>query len=402
MVTRMYEYHSVDIDERSVSIVIPAHNEATRIEKTITAILEVFSQSVHPIEIIVVDDGSTDTTRNVLQTIVQKWPDVVRVITLAHNHGKGYAIKTGFAHSHGDAVGFIDADLEYPADALPIMVEMVLESGQACAIASRVADNRPVWERWSSKLAHQAAATVLELPVRDTQAGIKMFPGPFARTTLSHCQQSGWLYDIEALLHAVDQEFEIIEVPVMQKSVRRRRASLWTMATCLPTLLTLAAKHRRTLRQQAQHEARQATRFGLVGIVNSLVDLASYWGLVQLWSPGHNGYQAGFESMMAWGVASLVGYALHSRYTFGRRLPRTGFYLVTGTGVAVQVVTTGLMTALGGPHLAVIGKLVGIFLASIVTYSGYRWIAHSSPDLQEKSRARNIQVRQADIPVVQS
>lgn len=385
-----------------ISVIIPCHNEAARIERTIEAVISILEPTHYRVEVVAVDDGSTDDTRRTLDALQQRWPAIVHLICFETNHGKGYAIREGFLQSRGDAVGFIDADMEYPVQALPIMADMVLTTSHTCAIASRVSDDRPRMERLSSHLAHKVASAVLQLPVRDTQAGVKMFPGQFARTTLAQCRQTGWLYDIEALLHAAEQRFEIVEVPVMQKSVRRRRASLFTMMACGPALFTLARSRRRTLRNRRPGpKIGEVARFGLVGITNSLVDLAAYWSLVRLWSPGHNGYQAGFESLLAWIVASLVGYTMHSRFTFHRRLPRAGFYLVTGFGVSIQVVTTGVVTSLGGPHLAVIGKTLGILLASLVTYSGYRLIARSSPEPYAVAKHPQLVVRQADIPVVE-
>lgn len=379
-----------------VTVVIPAHNESGRIQHAVDSVLHEFHKTLQSVEIIVIDDGSTDTTYEEAQDLAHMHPGVVKAVALGSNHGKGYAIRTGFMHSRGDVVGFMDADLEYPVNALPLMASMVLESGGACAIASRAQDDRRRFERLSSQMAHKVAATVLQLPIRDTQAGIKMFPGPFARTALTSCQQEGWLYDIEALLRAVEQRLNIIEVPVMQKSVRPRRANLWAMLGCGPTLLGMAAQHWRSLRASPSAEMWQVVRFGIVGLMNSLVDVAAYWGLVDIWSPHRNGFQAGFESLLAWIVASVVGYVLHSRFTFRKRLPTSGFYLVTGLGVAIQVVVTGLVTHSMGSQDTLVGKLLGIGLASMVSYMGYRYLARSNPQTASSPSL----IRRADIPTV--
>lgn len=391
------EYHDPCSDSAPlVSVIVPAHNESGRLQHAVESILHVFNHAPQSVEIIIVDDGSTDTTYDEAYDLSQGYPGVVRAIALGSNHGKGYAIRTGFLHSRGEVVGFIDADLEYPVNALPIMATMVLESRGACAIASRVLDDRRPFERLSSQMAHKVASAVLQLPIRDTQAGIKMFPGPFARTALTRCQQEGWLYDIEALLRAVEQHLSIIEVPVMQKSVRPRRASLWAMLACGPALLGMAVGHWQALRRNPSSEVLQVARFGIVGAINSLVDLAAYWGLVQLWSPHRNGFQAGLESLMAWIMASIVGYVLHSRFTFRKRLSHSGFYVVTGLGVAIQVVVTGVITHHLGTNDAVLGKGLGIGLASVVSYIGYRYLARSG---QSPAPSPSL-VRRANIPTV--
>ena len=399
MLQYINSYPQIDPDDTSlVSIVIPAHNEAGRIRLAVESVRNVFSDTGRAVEVIVVDDGSSDSTRDEAMELAAEYHDEVRVVSLAGNHGKGFAIRTGFSYTRGDLVGFIDADMEYPAAALPLMADMVERSNNGCAIASRVADDRKSWERYTSVAAHKLASMALQLPVTDTQAGMKMFPGEFARTALTSGREDGWLYDIEALLRAADNHLSIIEVPVMQKSVRRRRANLWAMLACGPSLMRMAVAHWQTLRRDRAGEVRQVARFGLVGIINSLADVAAYWALIRFWSPHNNGIQAGFESLLAWMFASLVGYALHSRYTFRRRLSASGFYVVTGIGVGIQVVTTGLVTQWLGSADALGGKLLGIALASMVTYFGYRFVARNSQG-QSKAKARSF-VTRANIPTI--
>ncbi len=381
--------------DKLVSVVIPAHNERQHIAQAIESVTREFDRIGMALEVIVVDDGSTDGTYHEAVNVRTDCPSM-EVIALEKNRGKGYALRTGFSHSHGDVVGFIDADLEYPVNALPIMAALVLESGQSCAIASRVADDRSHIERMSSHIAHKLTSLVLHLPIKDTQAGIKMFPGSFARTVLTQCAQQGWLYDIEALLRVVEQPFDVIEVPVMQKSVRRRRATLWTMVACTPSLFRLALSHRQSLKRHSSKEIRQLLRFGLTGLVNTLVDLGIYWGLIQLWPPDFNGLQSGFESLLAWMGASFIGYKLHSRYTFRRHLSRPGFYLVTGIGVAVQASVTGWLTHILGTEGGLIGKLAGIVLASLITYGGYRIVAKHSEPLPSVAPS----IRTANIPTI--
>ncbi|MCL4496018.1 MAG: bifunctional glycosyltransferase family 2/GtrA family protein [Firmicutes bacterium] len=378
-----------------VSVVIPAHNEEYHIARAIKSVLREFESIAMDVEVIVVDDGSTDATYHEAIN-ASKHSSSVKVISLEKNHGKGFALRTGFSHSRGSAVGFIDADLEYPVNALPIMAHLVLESGHSCAIASRMADDRPQIERVSSHIAHKITSLLLQLPIRDTQAGIKMFPGSFARTILTNCAQEGWLYDVEALLRVVEQPLEVIEVPVMQKSIRKRRANLWTMMACGPALFTLAVAHRQSLSRHSSKELRQVLRFGLTGFINTLVDVALFWGLIRMWPPHFSAWQAALESLTAWAGASLVGYILHSRYTFRRRLSHSGFYLVTGIGVAVQMTLTGWMTHMLGTEGGLIGKLAGIALASLITYAGYRFLAKHGEPLPSSSPT----VRKANIPTV--
>lgn len=384
---------------RMVSIIIPTYNEARHIEGTIQAIWDAFQGSPWVVEIIVADDGSQDDTVFRVRRLQQErsWPLVI--VGHGQNQGKGAALRRGFQHSQGDLVGFVDADGEYPVQALPTMAQIIAEASQpACVIGCRVEDDRTWMERTTSRFAHRLASAVLRLPVSDTQAGLKMFPGPLLRAIVADCRQSGWLYDIELLLRAVEQQLSVIELPIMQRSVRHRRANIWSMVQCGPVLLGLALSHRKRVLRNDRRERRQMLRFGLVGGINSGIDLGVFWLLTQLRPVGHRGIEAGAESLIAWMVASLVGYALHSNYTFERQLSRVGFAVVTGMGLSIQVSLTSIATQWLGHSAAVPGKLTGIALASLVTYVGYRYLA------QHRSRVAPLEktprVIRAQVPTI--
>ncbi|MCY0899199.1 MAG: bifunctional glycosyltransferase family 2/GtrA family protein [Firmicutes bacterium] len=362
-------------DGPSVSIVIPAHNEAGRIGHAIQAVLEQWAEAVDAVEVIVVDDGSTDGTVMEATVFAQRQPDRVRVISLSQNRGKGYALRCGFRESRGAVVGFIDADLEYPATALPHMVAAVEPTQRACAVAVRVSDHRRWHERWTSHLARTLARFLLRLPVRDTQAGLKVFPGWFARNVLAHAHEDGWLFDVELLLAATTARLTILEIPVTQERYRPRRATAATMLACAPTLGRLAWQRWNHWARREGAETMQMIRFGLVGLCNTACDLAAFMALSTLWPPDGDGYRAAVEALGAWIVATLVAYPLHARFTFRRRLSRWGFYAVTSMGVALQMAATGLVTQDVPSVPPLLGKALGILLAAGFTYTGYRWLA---------------------------
>ncbi len=121
--------------------------------------------------------------------------------------------------------------------------------------------------------------------------------------------------------------------------------------------------------------------------MNSAVDLLAFLGLLALWPPGRNPLLAALYAVIAWGVASASGYLLHSRFTFQTRLSVTGFYLVTGSAVSLQALCTVLGTGSGIPHGPLLGKAVGMGLSGLVSYLGYRELAHRrSPRRQRPSQ----------------
>ena len=120
-----------------LSIIIPVYNEARTVAQ---AIRRVLSQSVDGItarEIIVVDDGSTDTTRRALTALATEFPQEVRVLVHAKNRGKGAAVRTAVEALRGDVVIIQDADMEYdPAD-YPLMLEPIIKGRADVVYGSR-------------------------------------------------------------------------------------------------------------------------------------------------------------------------------------------------------------------------------------------------------------------------
>jgi glycosyltransferase involved in cell wall biosynthesis len=115
-----------------LSVVIPVYNERYFVATSIDRVLAVSSPLISKIDIIIVDDGSTDGTRELLAKIAQKHPEQITYIEHAFNQGKGAAVRTGIAHARGDVTIIHDADLEYdPEDFASMMVPFEREDADA-------------------------------------------------------------------------------------------------------------------------------------------------------------------------------------------------------------------------------------------------------------------------------
>ncbi len=122
---------------RKLSVVIPAYNERKTVEDLIARVASAPVPEGLEIEIVVVDDGSTDGTRELLRELVDKADPAFRLIEQPVNRGKGAALKTGFKEATGDVILIQDADLEYNPRDYPVLLQPILDDEADVVYGSR-------------------------------------------------------------------------------------------------------------------------------------------------------------------------------------------------------------------------------------------------------------------------
>jgi glycosyltransferase involved in cell wall biosynthesis len=125
---------------KTLSVVIPAYNEENTLETVVQSVLEHAPADIRK-EVVIVDDGSTDGTRKLLERLATN-PDC-RIILHSHNRGKGAALRTGFAHASGDFILVQDADLEYDPRDYTRLLEPLLSGRADMVYGSRFISNEP-------------------------------------------------------------------------------------------------------------------------------------------------------------------------------------------------------------------------------------------------------------------
>jgi dolichyl-phosphate beta-glucosyltransferase len=204
---------------RLLSVVVPAFNEEARIGATLTRMSAYFAAQSYAVEILVVDDGSTDGTRDVVQKLVAQHPEIY-LLTYSENRGKGHAVRYGILHSQGDRVLFSDADLATPIEEVE-KLSAKLDSGSDIAIGSRDVKGSQLEKRQSfvrefgGKTFNKLVQLMAVPGIHDTQCGFKLFTRDAAQKIFSLCQVDHFAFDVEVLYLALRvYKMQLAEVPV--------------------------------------------------------------------------------------------------------------------------------------------------------------------------------------------
>ena len=205
-----------------LSVVVPCYNEEQRLPATIERIAGYLSRRGVSYELILVDDGSIDGTREVMQQAAARNP-AVRIESLPRNRGKGGALAAGVAIARGEQLLVTDADLSTPIEELE-KLETALAAGAGVAIASRaikgsrVEISQPIYRVAMGKIFNLIVQLVLLPGIWDTQCGFKLFRAEIARPVFAALTTNGFGYDPEALYLAKRRGVRIVEVPVVWRN----------------------------------------------------------------------------------------------------------------------------------------------------------------------------------------
>ena len=210
-------------DERPrLSVVVPCYNEELRLPRTIEQIERYLGSRGDRYELILVDDGSADGTRRVMEEAAARNKSI-RIVALPVNRGKGRALAEGVRVSRGDYVLVTDADLSTPIEELP-KLEAALAAGAGVAIGSRaikgsrVELSQPIYRVLMGKAFNIIVQLVLLPGIWDTQCGFKLFRGDIARDVFEGLTTDGFGYDPEVLYLAKRRGVRIAEVPVVWRN----------------------------------------------------------------------------------------------------------------------------------------------------------------------------------------
>ncbi len=207
-----------------LSVIIPAYNEEKRIGKTIEALFMYLDKQKYAYEIIVVNDGSTDKTKDVVQTFKQK---KIKIIDNHGNKGKGYSIQQGFLAAQKAWILFTDADLSTPIEELETCFRYA--SGADVIIGSRnlpmsqIVVKQPFFRSMLGRIFPFFVRLLLLPEIKDSQCGFKLFRKEVAQKVAEKQKITGFCFDVELLFLAKKFGCTIQEIPVTWSNDERSK-----------------------------------------------------------------------------------------------------------------------------------------------------------------------------------
>lgn len=202
-----------------LSVVVPSYNEEDRLGATLKRMLAYFDAQPYPVEILVVDDGSSDGTARVVESIAARRPQV-RLLAYQPNQGKGHAVRYGMLRASGERILFSDADLATPIEEVEKLIAK-LDEGYDIAIGSRdipgsqLIKRQSVLREFGGRTFNKFVQVMAVPGIHDTQCGFKLFTRSSAQAIFSRSQVNHFAFDVEVLYIALRLfDMRIAEVPV--------------------------------------------------------------------------------------------------------------------------------------------------------------------------------------------
>jgi len=203
-----------------LSIIIPLYNEEARLMDCFSEITQFISENKNT-EIIFVDDGSTDRSKEIIKKFTDTNAHFAKLISYKDNQGKGYAVKQGMIHSKGSYKLFSDLDLSTPLSEIKKLIDLYnkTQTKPCIIIGSRVhADSKVVKQSWArnsmGKVFNFIMKKIVNLPYLDTQCGFKLFDKKSSDIIFKKLKTKGFSFDVEIILLAMKNNISVHEIGV--------------------------------------------------------------------------------------------------------------------------------------------------------------------------------------------
>ncbi len=199
-----------------LSIVIPAHNEESRLPRALEQVFAFLEKQPYPAEVVVVENASSDRTLEIARAFAETRPNLI--VIHEEQRGKGNAVRRGILSARGIYRFICDADLSMPIEETSKFLPPALEDFDV-AIGSREAPgairyNEPPYRHIGGRAVNFAIRLLILPGLNDTQCGFKCFRAEAAEYLFRRQTLSGWSFDVEILYLARRKKMRIREVPI--------------------------------------------------------------------------------------------------------------------------------------------------------------------------------------------
>ncbi len=213
---RLRDFISPTLSAPFLSIIIPAHNEESRLPRTLEQVFAFLSAQKYSAEVLIVENGSDDGTFNIAQEFARQNKNLH--VLRESNRGKGLAVRRGMLEARGEFRFMCDADLSMSIEQVNKFFPPALNNIDI-AIGSREAPGAVRYDEPSFRhIGGRVINTVIRLLIlpglQDTQCGFKCFSADAARQVFTHQTLAGWSFDIEILYIARRRKLRVREVPI--------------------------------------------------------------------------------------------------------------------------------------------------------------------------------------------
>ncbi len=200
--------------EMKASIVIPAYNEEKRITPFLLSLLD-FTMRMKESEVIIVNDGSTDKTLEIIHTIAKE-NSLIKIISYEHNQGKGWAVKQGIEAAQGEKIVFMDADGSIPPSEIPKILEKLdqydVVVGDRTSPYSHVTQS--TIRRLIGIMFNSYVRILFQEDIPDHLCGFKGFQKQIAKDLFRELKTQGWIFDVELFCLIKKKKYSLFMLPI--------------------------------------------------------------------------------------------------------------------------------------------------------------------------------------------
>lgn len=205
----------MDKEKIFISIVIPVYNEENRIQSFLSKVIDYVSKKDFLYEMVIVDDGSTDGTINIVESLLKKkLPGKYKMLQLPLNLGKGAAIRKGMLEASGEYIFFIDADGSTPIEEIDNFIPHFSADFDIYIGRRTLKQKAPIKRKFFGYGYILLAKSFLQLGVFDITCGFKCYKRECAQKIFSRQKLDNWSFDAENIFIARKQGLRIKEIPV--------------------------------------------------------------------------------------------------------------------------------------------------------------------------------------------